>query len=193
MEFEIQKTETPIELFKALEQFQSECPIIPKGKKGFGYNYAELSKTIEIIRPILHKNNIGFTQLIYGTGNLKTIIFHTESGQSLENDLILPTVIEMKGMNLFQTDGAKFTYYKRYCLLSMLSVFSEDEDIDAKGQVKQPEAQKPAQIPLKRKLNEHQFISILGAINAGQYTKEEVLATFDLSPEQKVTIESINQ
>jgi hypothetical protein len=193
MEFEIQKTETPIELFKALEQFQSECPIIPKGKKGFGYNYAELSKTIEIIRPILHKNNIGFTQLIYGTGNLKTIIFHTESGQSLENDLILPTGIEMKGMNLFQTDGAKFTYYKRYCLLSMLSVFSEDEDIDAKGQVKQPEAQKPAQIPLKRKLNEHQFISILGAINAGQYTKEEVLATFDLSPEQKVTIESINQ
>jgi hypothetical protein len=192
MEFEIQKTETPIELFKALEQFQSECPIIPKGKKGFGYNYAELSKTIEIIRPILHKNNIGFTQLIYGTGNLKTIIFHTESGQSLENDLILPTGIEMKGMNLFQTDGAKFTYYKRYCLLSMLSVFSEDEDIDAKGQVKQPEAQKPAQ-PVKRKLNEHQFISILGAINAGQYTKEEVLATFDLSPEQKVTIESINQ
>jgi hypothetical protein len=96
-------------------------------------------------------------------------------------------------MNLFQTDGAKFTYYKRYCLLSMLSVFSEDEDIDAKGQVKQPEAQKPVQIPLKRKLNEHQFISILGAINAGQYTKEEVLATFDLSPEQKVTIESINQ
>jgi hypothetical protein len=193
MEFEIQKTETPIELFKALEQFQSECPIIPKGKKGFGYNYAELSKTIEIIRPILHKNNIGFTQLIYGTGNLKTIIFHTESGQSLENDLILPTGIEMKGMNLFQTDGAKFTYYKRYCLLSMLSVFSEDEDIDAKGQVKQPEAQKPAQPPVKRKLNEHQFISILGAINAGQYTKEEVLSTFDLSPEQKVTIESINQ
>jgi hypothetical protein len=193
MEFEIQKTETPIELFKALEQFQSECPIIPKGKKGFGYNYAELSKTIEIIRPILHKNNIGFTQLIYGTGNLKTIIFHTESGQSLENDLILPTGIEMKGMNLFQTDGAKFTYYKRYCLLSMLSVFSEDEDIDAKGQVKQPEAPAKAIIPLKRKLNEHQFISILGAINAGQYTKEEVLATFDLSPEQKVTIESINQ
>ena len=154
MEFQMQKTETPIELFKALEQFQSECPIIPKGKKGFGYNYAELSKTIEIIRPILHKNNIGFTQLIYGTGNLKTIIFHTESGQSLENDLILPTGIEMKGMNLFQTDGAKFTYYKRYCLLSMLSVFSEDEDIDAKGQVKQPEAQKPAQPPVKRKLNE---------------------------------------
>jgi hypothetical protein len=192
MEFEMHKTETPIELFKALAQFQSECPIIPKGKKGFGYNYAELSKTIEIIRPILHKNQIGFTQLIHGNGNLKTIIFHTESGQSLETDFILPSGIELKGMNLFQTDGAKFTYYKRYCLLSMLSVFSEDEDIDAKGQVKQtPPA--PAQPVQKKKLNEHQFISILGAVNAGQYTKEEVLNTFDLSNEQKVTIESINQ
>lgn len=191
MEFEMQKTETPMELFKALAQFQSECPIIPKGKKGFGYNYAELSKTIEIIRPILHKNQIGFTQLIHGNGNLKTIIFHTESGQSLETDFILPSGIELKGMNLFQTDGAKFTYYKRYCLLSMLSVFSEDEDIDAKGQVKKAPEQ-PAQPVQKKKLNEHQFISILGAVNAGQYTKEEVLNTFDLSNEQKVTIESIN-
>ncbi|NBO22642.1 hypothetical protein EBU94_04795 [bacterium] len=113
------------------------------------------------------------------------------SGQSLETDFILPSGIELKGMNLFQTDGAKFTYYKRYCLLSMLSVFSEDEDIDAKGLVKQTPA--PAQPVQKKKLNEHQFISILGAVNAGQYTKEEVLNTFDLSNEQKVTIESINQ
>lgn len=187
----MQKTETPIELFKALAQFQSECPIIPKGKKGFGYNYAELSKTIEIIRPILHKNQIGFTQLIYGSGNLKTIIFHTESGQSLETDFILPSGIELKGMNLFQTDGAKFTYYKRYCLLSMLSVFSEDEDIDAKGQVKQTTPALAQPVP-KKKLNEHQFISILGAVNANQYTKQDVLATFDLTSEQKVTIESIN-
>jgi hypothetical protein len=191
MEFEMQKTETKIELFKALAQFQSECPIIPKGKKGFGYNYAELSKTIEIIRPILHKNKIGFTQLIHGSGNLKTIIFHTEFGQSLESDFVLPSGIELKGMNLFQTDGAKFTYYKRYCLLSMLAVFSEDEDIDAKGQVKQtPPA--PAQPIQKKKLNEYQFISILGAVNAGQYTKEEVLNTFDLTSEQMVTINSIN-
>jgi hypothetical protein len=193
MEFEIQKTETPIELFKSLEQFQFECPIIPKGKKGFGYNYAEIANTIKIIRPILHKNNIGFTQMIYGQGILKTIIFHTESGQFLESDFVLPSGIELKGMNLFQTDGAKFTYYKRYCLLSMLSVFSEDEDIDAKGQAKQIEQPAKSIIPLKRKLNEHQFISVLGALNAGQYTKEEVLNTFDLSNEQKVTIESINQ
>ena len=43
-------------LFKALADFQQEVPIIHKGTSGYGYSYADLPDTIEIINPYLAKN-----------------------------------------------------------------------------------------------------------------------------------------
>jgi hypothetical protein len=195
----MEKTETTIEftsqpvqtnLFTALMNFQTECPTIPKLKKGYGYNYAELSKTMEMLKPLLKKHGIGFVQLIEKTSTLTTIIFHAESGEQMTSSFEMPSGIEINKMNLFQSDGAKFSYYKRYCIMSFLGVFSEDEDIDAKGQQKKPETSEAP--PVKKKLNDKQFISVLQAVNGGQYTPEEVKESFDLSPEQIKSIESLN-
>jgi hypothetical protein len=187
MSNETSQSQSTIKLFTALMNFQSECPTIAKQKKGYGYNYAEMSKTIEVIKPILNKHGIGFTQLIENESQLTTIIFHAESGEIIKSSFQMPQGTELKGMNLFQTDGAKFTYYKRYQLLSLLGVFSEDEDIDAKGQVKKAEPKKD----VKRKLNEQQFIQLIGALNSGQYTKEDSLKTFDLTEQQIKTINEL--
>jgi hypothetical protein len=183
----IKNTSQMTSLLKSLVEFQFECPTIAKGKKGYGYNYAEMSKTMEVVKPILKKHGIGFTQLIENESTLTTCVFHAESGEMITSTFNMPQGQELKGMNLFQTDGAKFTYYKRYQLLSMLGVFSEDEDIDAKGQVKKQETKKP----VKKKLNDQQFISLIGALNSGQYKKEEALESFDLTEQQKITIENL--
>jgi hypothetical protein len=195
IEFTTQPVQTS--LFIALMNFQTECPTIPKLKKGFGYNYAELSKTMEFLKPLLKKHGIGFVQLIQKERTLTTIVFHAESGQQIESSFEMPQAIEIKGMNLFQAEGTKISYYKRYCLLSFLGVFSEDEDNDAKGQQKKPETNSsnpsnPSSSEPKKKLNDKQFISVLQAVNGGQYTPEEVKESFDLSPEQIKSIESIN-
>jgi hypothetical protein len=178
-------------LLIALMNFQTECPTIPKLKKGFGYNYAELSKTMEFLKPLLKKNGIGFVQLIQNERTLTTIVFHAESGQQIESSFQMPNAIEIKGMNLFQAEGTKISYFKRYCLLSFLGVFSEEEDNDAKGQPKTPSQVNSNPEP-KKKLNDKQFISVLKAVNEGQYTPEEVKESFDLSPEQIKSIESLN-
>ena len=47
----------PVELFKALSKFQSECPRIHKGTKGHNYSYADLPTIFDVINPILEKNN----------------------------------------------------------------------------------------------------------------------------------------
>ena len=123
-------------LLKALAEFQQAVPVIHKGTQGYGYSYANLATIFEIINPILKANKLGFTQLV-GDNNIKTIIFHYESGEQLETITTIPQGTNLKGMNDFQTLGSAITYIRRYALSSALGLIT-DKDTDASGeQVKQ--------------------------------------------------------
>lgn len=126
-------------LFKALADFQQEVPIIHKGTSGYGYSYADLPDTIEIINPYLAKNKLGFTQLV-GSANVKTIIFHWESGESLETTTDIPQGVTLKGMNDFQVLGSAITYIRRYALSSALGLVT-DSDPDANRVKEKPTQQ----------------------------------------------------
>ena len=123
------------ELYKALAAFQQECPIIAKDSKAYNYKYADLPSIVEIINPLLKKHSLGFIQpLQYAEGvrKIQTIVFHTESGNSIESVVDIPEV-EFKGMNLYQSMGSGITYLRRYALSSALGIVT-DEDNDATGE-----------------------------------------------------------
>lgn len=126
-------------LFKALADFQQEVPIIIKNSQGYGYQFADLPDTIEIINPYLAKNKLGFTQLV-GSANVKTIIFHWESGESIETITDIPQGVTLKGMNDFQVLGSAITYIRRYALSSALGLVT-DSDPDANGVKEKPTQQ----------------------------------------------------
>lgn len=131
-------------LIKSLSNFQSECPVIHKDTKGHNYTYADLPQIFSIINPLLKKNGLCFTQLLENEG-IKTILFHVESGESLESFTIMPKV-KLGNMNDFQAYGSGVTYFRRYCLSSMLTLVT-DKDLDACGV--QVEAKPvPVQLPL---------------------------------------------
>ena len=117
-------------LFKALSQFQNDCPNISKDKKGYGYKYADLPSIIKTINPILKENNLSFTQILDGN-NICTMLVHTESGESIKGSVEVP-IIELKGMNVYQSTGSGITYFRRYALCSILGIVG-DEDNDATG------------------------------------------------------------
>ena len=117
-----------INIFKALADFQQECPIIHKGTQGYGYTYADLPKILEVITPLLGKHNLGFTQLLKDNG-LETIIFHTKSGEYISSHTSIPTAT-LKGMNEYQSFGSGITYYRRYALSAALGLVT-DKDVDA--------------------------------------------------------------
>lgn len=128
-------------LYKALAKFQQEVPVIHKDTQGYGYTYTNLTNILTTINPILKKHGLGFTQLIEGTG-LKTIIFHCESGETLESTADIPQNVVLKGMNPFQVLGSANTYIRRYALSSALGLIT-DKDIDACGdQVKKTPSEK---------------------------------------------------
>ena len=114
--------ESKIELYKALAAFQQEVPTIHKGTKGYGYSYADLPTIFNVINPLLSKHGLGVTQLLNSDDigdSIKTIVFHSESGQTLESNTRIPK-ITMKGMNDYQSFGSGCTYYRRYAISNIL-------------------------------------------------------------------------
>ena len=139
-------------LYKALASFQQEVPVILKEVSGYGYKYADLPAIFETINPLLRKNGLGFYQAINGS-KIKTVIFHSETGESIESNICMPldsliyeesrTVKNGKeeiknvlkgfeGMNKAQAIGSLITYFRRYSISSILGLIT-DKDTDATG------------------------------------------------------------
>ncbi len=115
------------ELFKALANFQQEVPILHKDTQGYGYSYTDLPEILRTINPLLKKHGLGFIQPLNGN-ELKTVVFHYESGESIESTVIIPED-SMKGMNKYQSLGSGITYMRRYALSSFLGLVT-DKDMD---------------------------------------------------------------
>jgi len=119
-------------IFKALADFQQEVPIITKNTDGYGYKYADLPSIFSVIMPLLKKNKLGFYQLM-NDNQIKTVLFHTESGETIESNTNIPQGIQLAKMNEFQVLGSATTYIRRYALSSILGIITE-KDEDAQGE-----------------------------------------------------------
>ena len=169
-----------MKIYKALSDFQNEVPVIHKGTQGYGYSYADLPAIFEVINPLLKKHSLGFTQPIMGD-TIKTIIFHTESGESIESLTHIPQNVALKGMNDFQVLGSAITYLRRYALSSILGLVT-DKDTDAGGQ----------QVPKKKEsISNDRFEKALEQIQQGKYTIEKLKASFDLTELQEKALLTI--
>lgn len=172
-------------LFKSLAAFQQEVPVIFKGTQGFGYSYADLPAIFEKINPLLAKHGLGFTQLLQskdGLSYLVTLVFHIESGENIESQIILPQVT-LKGMNDYQSFGSGVTYFRRYALSSALGLVT-DKDTDASGEQVKKEKKLPA-IDAKR------FQEAVKAIGAGTFNRANLEKHFSLTAEQTEILDAL--
>lgn len=166
-------------LFKSLAEFQQEVPTIHKATQGYGYTYADLPKIFEVINPLLKKHGLGFTQLINGT-ELVTIVFHVETGETIESKTAIPQGVQLKGMNDFQVLGSAISYLRRYCISSILGIVS-DKDTDAGGEQIKVEVKNESK---KVAIDDKRLAKAIKAITEGEYTTDELLKTFELTPVQ---------
>lgn len=172
-------------LFKSLAAFQQEVPVIHKGTQGFGYSYADLPAIFEKINPLLKKHGLGFTQLLNskeGENYLVTVLFHVETGESIESTTLIPQV-DLKGMNSYQAFGSGCTYFRRYCLSSVLGLVT-DKDTDASGEQVKHEPKKPS-------IDDKRLGKALEAIAEGKYTKEDLYEQFSLTTAQAKLLENV--
>jgi hypothetical protein len=183
-------------LYKALADFQQVVPHIYKGTSGYNYKYADWGQILDIVNPLLKKHGLGFTQLLDGT-NLKTVLFHVESGETIEASVYIPQDVELQKMNTFQVIGSGITYYRRYSLSAILGLVT-DEDADASGEqvrpkpttvirdraAEQAEAEADILTRAKKTINE--------TLEAHDYIRADSKKTFIKGVLSKTTIDTID-
>lgn len=131
------------ELLTALSAFQNEVPILYKeaeaGQGSFKYNYVDLPSIIKVINPILAKHKLAFTQSHFETDDrigVMTRVYHVDTGDFIDSG-ITSDVIELRGMNRYQSLGSLSTYLRRYDLSTILGLVTE-KDTDASGEQVKP-------------------------------------------------------
>lgn len=176
------KSET---LYESLLKFQSEMPALIKNTQGYGYTYVDIGEILRVVQPLLAKYNMGVIQPLCEDG-IKTVLYHTVSGEALESYTKIPQGVEMKGMNAYQSYGSAITYFRRYSLSAMLGIIS-DKDEDARGeQVKSITSKRGT----KPGLNAESFQRALAKIALGEYEAENLRANFQLTSAQ---VEELNK
>jgi hypothetical protein len=156
-------------ILKKIAAFQQEVPTILKNKKGYSYQYANLTIIFETINPLMKKHGLGFYQRIINN-KLITTIFDPDTGEKMESVMPFIEGVQLKGMNEFQVLGSQITYLRRYSLACMLGLVT-DEDRDAEGKQEKKKPKPP----------EDKIQGIIEAINSGKYTREQFEKKYDLS------------
>ncbi len=138
---------------KAMNALQAEMPVIGKNAKGYGYEYADLPKVIEVLFPLMTKHGFSVTQMLGESSNgdpaLLTSIFHN-SGEYIGGSYPLVKAGISKA-NDAQQFGAAVTYARRYALLAAFGVPVADDD--AACLTEKPKAKKPAKKEESRQEN----------------------------------------
>ena len=116
----------------ALSKAKGEFGSIDKSTEAYNYKYATIAATLNMVRPILSKHKIALvsmnvTQVLDGvlmTG-VKTMLIH--DGEFIASESYLPTE-KTKSNNIAQVQGSWQSYQRRYNIMSMLNLATEDKD-----------------------------------------------------------------
>lgn len=135
-----------IEIAKALLEVSREMPSIKKkstasiktAKASFSYSYADLPHILEIVKPVLEKNNIVVMQdapaIDENHINIQTLIIHTVSGEWIKSIVTIP--VEDNNKSELHGLGSAVTYGRRYALSAALNIASEEDTDGAASQPK---------------------------------------------------------
>lgn len=134
-------------------------------------NYADINSIIDTVEPILLDHGLLLIQPIIDD-KVCTCIVDVETGDKVDCYLKLPLITDAQKL------GGAITYFRRYTLVSLLSLQAVDDDGHEASRA--PKA-KPTLTP-------DRFNSALQAIQDGRYTVEDLRATYTLTKEQEAQL-----
>lgn len=171
-------------LMKAVFNVQHTCPKIAKtNSNDFAkFKYADLGDIMEVLKPILNREGIVVIQKLTGNA-INTVVCHVDSGERDEFQTEMHEIVKLSGMNNYQVDGSRITYYKKYVLISYFGLISDEAPIDSLP----PQPSEPPK-KTKRKLSDAQFDRLVIAIES---KKELDLNDYEFTEEQKLTIKEL--
>jgi hypothetical protein len=172
------------ELAAALCMAQGDFPNVPKDANNpfFKSKYADLAGIVDVVRPVLKKHNLCFSQFVSMSGSqpaITTMLLH-KSGQFVADTLPMPvSKPDAQGI------GSAITYGRRYGLQAILGLAAEDDDGNAAShsapasQQQRPVPQAPTPPPpagakIEKTITQPQAQRLWAIANGNNLSKEEV-------------------
>lgn len=131
-------------------------------------NYADINSIIDTVEPILLDHGLLLIQPVKDD-KVYTIVVDIENGDRFESFMTLPPITDAQKL------GGAITYFRRYTLVSLLSLQAVDDDGHEAS--KAPKA--------KPTLDGDRWTKALKAVKDGRYTADDLKATYALTKEQE--------
>lgn len=146
-------------IYKKLNEFKKNVGAVKKDSSNPHYKskYATIESVIDTIEEPLLNAGLGFYQSVKDM-NLETVVYDTESGETLTS--VVPLIIVKQDM---QQLGSAITYARRYGLVSMFGLEQEDDDANKATGLPNP--------PQNQEVKE--FISKEQATGLNKYVNEQ--------------------
>lgn len=113
---------------QALINVQTKLKPLEKRVTGHHGKYANLEVVMDVLKPLLADEALAVIQLPdssnSGSCSIKTILRHAPTGEEISSVITVP----MQRQNDPQAFGAAMTYARRYALMCMFSMVTEDDD-----------------------------------------------------------------
>jgi len=190
-------TKKTMSFIDKLISIQSELKAPKNQFNGFGkYKYRSLEDIQEAIKPLLtkHKLVMNFNDEIKEIGGVlfvesSCILSDGKAEQITKAQAGIDP--SKKGMDLSQCFGSSSSYARKY---SAGAMFLIDDSKDADATNKHDKTPTPVQkAPVKKSLNDNQFIRLMGAINNGQMTTDKAMNDFALTSKQITDLKNMKQ
>ena len=141
---QIERRNAELEFARAMVEFQTSCPPIPKTsiRKAVtnagvevATRYADFEQIVETVRPHLHRLGLSFTFDGRMDGQMWTTIctLRHRNGHSVPSTFTLPTESRSPLMTAQDKVAGANTYAKRQCLISVLGLSLTDPDTEGDG------------------------------------------------------------
>lgn len=113
-----------------IARIQDKIGTLVKDTKAYNYKYVDLNQIIEKLNPLLREEGLVLTQPIDGNCVVSKIQSIEDKTISLTSELRLPENLDPQKL------GSAITYYRRYTLVSLLALTSEEDDDGEKASTK---------------------------------------------------------
>jgi hypothetical protein len=137
----------------------------------FKRSYADINSIIDTVEPILLDCGLLLIQPIKDD-KVYTIIVDIESGDRFESFMTLPPITDAQKL------GSAVTYFRRYTLVSLLSLQAVDDDGETAS--KAPKA--------KPTLDGDRWTKAFNAVKSGKFTPEQIKEMYNLTKEQEAQL-----
>ena len=137
----------------------------------FKRSYADINSIIETVEPILMDCGLILMQPVKDD-KVYTVIIDIENGDRFESFMTLPPITDAQKL------GSAVTYFRRYTLVSLLSLQAIDDDGETAS--KAPKA--------KPTLDGERWDKALAAVKNGKFTPEQIKEMYNLTKEQEAQL-----